>query len=170
MSKFHSAIQDCLSFSTAIEECKLVDTVYEGFWQRKGWSNEAKYKIHSTLVAPGSALSNRFGNLGMPTTVTLGNKVPIAGIAFAGNEGISKIEVTMDGGKSWQEAMMKDPLSINSWTLWYIEWNPQSQGRHIISARATDGTGKIQPVGFHEPFAYASSGYHMIEVMVQARA
>ena len=153
-----------------VTQIELVDTVYEGFWQRKGWSNEAKYKIHSTIVAPGSALSNRFGNLGMPTTVTLGNKVPIAGIAFAGNEGISKIEVTMDGGKSWQEAMMKDPLSINSWTLWYIEWNPQSQGRHIISARATDGTGKIQPVGFHEPFAYASSGYHMIEVMVQARA
>jgi hypothetical protein len=152
-----------------VTQIELVDTVYEGFWQRKGWSNEAKYKIHSTIVAPGSALSNRFGNLGMPTTVRLGNKVPIAGIAFAGNEGISKIEVTMDGGKSWQEAMMKEPLSINSWALWYIEWNPNSQGRHTISVRATDGTGKIQPVGFHEPFADGSSGYHMIEVMVQAR-
>ncbi|HZB79842.1 MAG TPA: molybdopterin-dependent oxidoreductase [Nitrososphaera sp.] len=153
-----------------VTEIELVDTVYEGFWQRKGWSNEAKYKIHSTIIVPGSALSNRFGSLGEPTTVTLGNKVPIAGIAFAGNEGISKVEVSMDGGKSWQEAKMKTPISINSWALWYIEWNPNSQGRHIISVRATDGTGKIQPVGFHEPFPDGSSGHHMIEVMVQARA
>ena len=151
-----------------VTEIELVDTVYEGFWQRKGWSNEAKYKIHSTIVAPGSALSNRFGSLGMPTRVTLGNKVPIAGIAFAGNVGISKVEVSMDGGNSWQEARMKRPISINSWVLWYIEWNPESQGTHTISVRATDGTGKIQPVGFHEPFPDGSSGYNMIEVMVQA--
>lgn len=151
-----------------VTEIELVNTVYEGFWQRKGWSNEAKYKIHSTIVAPGSALSNRFGSLGMPTTVTVGNKVPIAGIAFAGNEGISKVEVSMDGGNSWQEAKMKDPISINSWVLWYMEWNPVSEGRHVMSVRATDGTGKIQPVGFHEPFPDGSSGYNMIEVMVQA--
>lgn len=150
-----------------VTEIELVDTVYEGFWQRKGWSNEAKYKIHSTIVAPGNALSNRFGSLGAPTTVTLGNKVSIAGIAFAGNEGISKVEVSMDGGNSWQEAKMKDPISINSWVLWYMEWNPVSEGRHAMSVRATDGTGKIQPVGFHEPFPDGSSGYHMIEVTVQ---
>lgn len=150
-----------------VTEIELVDTVYEGFWQRKGWSNEAKYKIHSTIVAPGNAISNRFGSLGAPTTVTLGNKVPIAGIAFAGNEGISKVEVSMDGGNSWQEAKMKDPISINSWVLWYMEWNPVSEGKHAMSVRATDGTGKIQPVGFHEPFPDGSSGYHMIEVTVQ---
>jgi DMSO/TMAO reductase YedYZ molybdopterin-dependent catalytic subunit len=151
-----------------VTQIELVNTVYEGFWQRKGWSNEAKYKIHSTIVAPGSALSNRFGNLGMPTTVTLGDKVPIAGIAFAGNVGISKVEVSMDGGNSWQEARMKKPISINSWVLWYTEWNPDSQGTHVISVRATDGTGKIQPVGFHEPFPDGSSGYNMIEISVQA--
>ena len=104
----------------------------------------------------------------MPTRVTLGNKVPIAGIAFAGNVGISKVEVSMDGGNRWQEARMKRPISINSWVLWYIEWNPESQGTHTISVRATDGTGKIQPVGFHEPFPDGSSGYNMIEVTVQA--
>jgi DMSO/TMAO reductase YedYZ molybdopterin-dependent catalytic subunit len=151
-----------------VAEIELVNVVYEGFWQRKGWSNEAKYKIHSTIVAPGSALPNRFGTLGAPTTVILGNKVPIAGIAFAGNEGISKVEVSMDGGNSWQEAKMKEPLSINSWVLWYMEWNPVSAGRHAMSVRATDGTGKIQPVGFHEPFPDGSSGYHMIEVAVQS--
>lgn len=151
-----------------VTEIELVNVVYEGFWQRKGWSKEAKYKIHSTIVAPGSALPNRFGTLGAPTTVILGNKVPIAGIAFAGNEGISKVEVSMDGGNSWQEAKMKEPLSINSWVLWYMEWNPVSAGRHAMSVRATDGTGKIQPVGFHEPFPDGSSGYHMIEVAVQS--
>jgi DMSO/TMAO reductase YedYZ molybdopterin-dependent catalytic subunit len=150
-----------------ITEIELVDTVYEGFWQRKGWSNKARYKIHSTIVVPGSALTGRFGSLGMPTTVALGDKVPIAGMAFAGSEGISKVEVTLDGGNTWQEAKTKKPLSINSWVLWYMEWTPTSEGRHNVSVRATDGTGKLQPVGFHKPFPSGSSGYHMIDVLVQ---
>jgi DMSO/TMAO reductase YedYZ molybdopterin-dependent catalytic subunit len=38
-------------------EIELVDRVYEGYWQRKGWSNVAKYNTHSFIVIPGNALA-----------------------------------------------------------------------------------------------------------------
>lgn len=150
---------------TAIE---LVDRVYEGFWQRKGWSNKAEHKIHSSIVVPGNALSRRFAGLGSsPTTVKLGNKVPIAGIAFAGDEGVSKVEVSTDGGNSWEEAEIKNPLSVsNTWVLWATEWNPKSEGKYNISVRATDRKGNVQVVGFQKPFPDGSSGYHMVGVTV----
>lgn len=150
---------------TAIE---LVDRIYEGFWQRKGWSNKAEHKIHSSIVVPGNALSRRLSGLGASsTTVKLGNKVPIAGIAFAGDKGVSKVEVSMDGGNSWQAAKIKKSLSVsNTWVLWAAEWTPQSEGRYNISVRATDGNGNIQVVGFQKPFPDGSSGYHMVSVTV----
>ncbi|MGH9876950.1 MAG: molybdopterin-dependent oxidoreductase [Nitrososphaerales archaeon] len=150
---------------TAIE---LVDRVYEGFWQRKGWSNKAEHKIHSSIVVPGNTLSRRFLGLGASsTTVKLGNKVPIAGVAFAGDRGISKVEISMDDGNSWEAVKIKKPLSIkNTWVLWATEWNPRSEGRYNISVRATDGNGNIQVVGFQKPFPDGSSGYHMAGITV----
>ena len=45
-------------------EIELIDKVYEGYWQRKGWSNVAKYNTHSFIIIPGDALSRkRFRNL-----------------------------------------------------------------------------------------------------------
>jgi len=150
---------------TAIE---LVDRVYEGFWQRKGWSNKAEHKIHSSIVIPGNALSRRFAGLKpSSTTVMLGNKVPIAGIAFAGDKGVSKVELSMDGGIGWEAAKIKKPFSSsNTWVLWVAEWVPQSEGRYSISVRATDGLGNVQPVGFQKPFPDGSSGYHMVNITV----
>lgn len=150
-----------------ITSIELVDTVYQGFWQRRGWANEAHYKIHSSIVIPGNALSQRFPGLNQSTTRMLGNKVLIAGIAFAGDRGISKVEVSVDGGNSWEEAKIKKPLSSkNTWVLWATEWNPPSEGRYDLSVRAVDGDGNMQAPGFMNPFPDGSSGYHTVTVTV----
>jgi DMSO/TMAO reductase YedYZ molybdopterin-dependent catalytic subunit len=46
-----------------ITEIELVDRIYGGFWQRRGWTNNAKYQTHSKIVFPGHALRNRFEEL-----------------------------------------------------------------------------------------------------------
>ncbi|MFQ5941474.1 MAG: sulfite oxidase [Nitrososphaerales archaeon] len=149
-----------------ITEIELVDTVYEGFWQRRGWDNNAEYQTHSTIVLPGEALTNRFGELS--SRIFLGGKVQIAGIAFAGARGISKVEVSTDGGESWEAARLKDPLSANTWVLWAIDWNPTAEGSYQIIVRATDNTGKVQPTELQKPFPSGSTGYHKADVMVEA--
>ncbi len=149
-----------------ITEIELVDRVYEGFWQRRGWANNAKYQTHSKIVFPGNALRNRFEELS--ANITVGNKSPIAGIAFAGDRGISKVEVSTDGGNTWQTATMKDPLSINSWVLWALDWIPQSKGRYNIVVRATDKAGNTQTSEIRDNYPSGATGYHSIEENVGA--
>jgi DMSO/TMAO reductase YedYZ molybdopterin-dependent catalytic subunit len=150
-----------------ITDIELVDRVYEGFWQRRGWANNAKYQTHSKIVFPGDALRNRFEELSSTTNnAAIGNKSPIAGIAFAGDRGISKVEVSTDGGNTWQTASIKDPLSSNSWVLWALDWIPQNKGKYNIVVRATDKAGSIQTAEIRDNYPNGSTGYHSVEKAV----
>ncbi|MFL6510954.1 MAG: molybdopterin-dependent oxidoreductase [Nitrososphaera sp.] len=149
-----------------ITEIELVDAVYEGFWQRRGWANNAKYQTHSKIVFPGDTLQNRFEEILSTNTATTGTKSPIAGIAFAGERGISKVEVSTDGGKSWQSASIKDPLSNNCWALWALNWVPQNKGKYNIVVRATDKAGNTQTSEIREIYPNGSTGYHSVEETV----
>jgi DMSO/TMAO reductase YedYZ molybdopterin-dependent catalytic subunit len=148
-----------------ITDIELVDTVYEGFWQRRGWANNAKYQTHSKIVFPGDALRNRFEELST-NSVTVGIKSPIAGVAFAGDRGISKVEVSTDGGNTWQNASIKDPLSSNSWVLWALDWIPQNKGKYNILVRATDKVGNMQTAEIRDPYPNGATGYHSVEETV----
>lgn len=148
-----------------ITDIELVDRIYEGFWQRRGWANNAKYQTHSKIVFPGDALRSRFEELST-NAATIGSKSPIAGVAFAGDRGISKVEVSTDGGNTWQNASIKDPLSSNSWVLWALEWIPQNKGKYNIVVRAIDKAGNIQTAEIRDIFPNGSTGYHSVEEAV----
>jgi hypothetical protein len=67
-----------------------------------------------------------------------GQKVPVAGIAFAGDRGISKVEVSTDGGATWKSASIKDPLSKYTWVLWSAGFTPGATAENYkIVVRAT---------------------------------
>jgi DMSO/TMAO reductase YedYZ molybdopterin-dependent catalytic subunit len=148
-----------------ITEIELVDRVYEGFWQRRGWANNAKYQTHSKIVFPGDALRNRFEELSANTS-TIGSKSPIAGVAFAGDRGIFRVEVSIDGGNTWQSANIKDPLSNNCWVLWALDGIPQNKGKYNIVVRATDKAGNLQTAEIRDIYPNGSTGYHAVEETV----
>ena len=146
-----------------LTEIELVDNVYEGYWQRKGWTNRAKYNTHSFIVIPDSALvRKRFTNL-ESSNKTLNGRVPVGGIAFAGDRGISKVEVSIDGGTSWKDARIKDPLSQYTWVLWAAELDLTDKGNYKVVVRATDKTGKVQTAELQNPFPNGATGYHTID-------
>ena len=92
--------------------------------------------------------------------------VPIAGVAFAGDRGISKVEVSTDGGATWKDARLKDALSPYTWVLWTVEVNMTGKANnpYKIIARATDKTGKIQMAEIADPFPNGATGYPVINV------
>jgi DMSO/TMAO reductase YedYZ molybdopterin-dependent catalytic subunit len=146
-----------------ITEIELVDSVYEGYWQRLGWRNNAEDNTGSTILIPDHAPARqRFRKLDETEDASYGGKVPIAGIAFAGNRGISKVEVSTDGGTTWKTAQIKDPLSQYTWVLWTAGYVPPNKENYKIVVRATDKTGNTQTTEMSPPFPNGATGYHTI--------
>jgi len=146
-----------------LTEIELVDSVYEGYWQRLGWRNNAEDNTGSTVLIPGQAPARqRFRKLDETEDTSYGDKVPIAGIAFAGNRGISKVEVSTDGGTTWKTAQIKDPLSQYTWVLWTAGYVPPNKENYKIVVRATDKTGNTQTTEMRPPFPNGATGYHTI--------
>jgi len=146
-----------------LTEIELVDTVYLGYWQRLGWSNIAQDNAGSSILIPGQAPARqRFRTLDETVDSSYGGKVPIAGIAFAGTRGISKVEVSTDGGSTWKTALIKDPLSKYTWVLWTAGYIPPNQENYKIVVRATDKSGKTQTTDMNPPFPNGATGFHTI--------
>lgn len=136
-----------------ITEIELTDSVYLGYWQERGWSNDAKIKTTSIIYYP-------------VADAEITGTVPIAGVAFAGDRGIRKVEVSTDGGNTWHEAKIKNPKSDYSWVLWAYEWTPDSAGAREIQVRTTDGLGQLQDPAPVPSFPDGASGYHSVRVRV----
>jgi DMSO/TMAO reductase YedYZ molybdopterin-dependent catalytic subunit len=146
-----------------LTEIELVDSVYEGYWQRLGWRNNAEDNTGSFILIPGQAPARqRFRKLDETEDTSYGDKVPIAGIAFAGNRGISKVEVSTDRGTTWKTARIKDPLSQYTWVLWTAGYVPPNKENYKIVVRATDKTGNTQTTEMSPPFPNGATGYHTI--------
>jgi DMSO/TMAO reductase YedYZ molybdopterin-dependent catalytic subunit len=71
------------------------------------------------------------------------------GAAWAGKSTVAKVEVSCDGGKSWQEAELSDmdkPVPF-TWRRWSYKWRtPEKNGPCTLMARATDAQGTTQPM------------------------
>ena len=127
-----------------ITRVEAVDFDFRGYWQRRGWDDRAEYKTMSRIDAPDRSVKG---------------EAAIAGIAFAGDRGISKVEVSTDGRKTWEPAEIKSPLSRLTWVLWRSSWSPEQPGKHRIVVRATDGFGVTQTAQPAPPAPSGSSGY-----------
>ncbi|HXV87975.1 MAG TPA: molybdopterin-dependent oxidoreductase [Nitrososphaeraceae archaeon] len=148
-----------------LTEIELVDKVYEGYWQRLGWANNAEHKTGSSILIPGQAPARqRFRGLDETEATPSGGKVPMAGIAFGGDRGISKVEVSTDGGTTWKTAKIKDPLSQYTWVLWTAGYLPPNIENYSIVVRATDKSGNTQTIEMSPPFPNGATGYHTITV------
>ncbi len=133
----------------------LVREDFKGYWQVRGWDDEAVYRTTSRIDVP-------------PGRATLaGGPIEVAGIAYAGDRGIQRVEVSADGGQTWQDARVKPALSPYAWQLWRARVEVAPGGR-TVRVRATDGEGERQASTAEPPFPAGASGYHAISVAVTA--
>jgi DMSO/TMAO reductase YedYZ molybdopterin-dependent catalytic subunit len=70
----------------------------------------------------------------------------LAGRAWSGHAPVTKVEVSVDGGRSWAEAEMGEPVSAFAWRSWTYVWNADRPGELELCVRATDGAGNTQPL------------------------
>jgi len=68
----------------------------------------------------------------------------VTGIAWSGAGKITKVEVSADGGKTWGEAELQEPVLSKMLTRFRIPWEWEG-GPAVLQSRATDETGRVQP-------------------------
>ncbi len=127
---------------------QAVDHNGRGYWVDRGWSATAYPQIISVIdVVAKDQIEN--------------GRVPVGGIAWAGDRGIKKVEVQVDDGP-WNEAVLRTPpLSPLTWVQWRYDW-PAARGTHTLRVRATDGTGALQIEQPADTYPDGATGYHAV--------
>ena len=68
----------------------------------------------------------------------------ISGLAWSGSGSIRRVEVTTDGGATWREAALQEPVLPKCLTRFHLPWHWDG-GPAQLASRATDTTGYVQP-------------------------
>ncbi|SHN27705.1 sulfite oxidase [Actinacidiphila paucisporea] len=79
-------------------------------------------------------------------TYTAGTRYQLTGRSWSGSGGIRLVEVSTDDGATWRPARLHDRPREAAWSRWSTDWRPTTPGPTALLARATDTTGRTQPV------------------------
>jgi DMSO/TMAO reductase YedYZ molybdopterin-dependent catalytic subunit len=115
---------------------EVTDASAKGFYEAQGWGPDFITPTRSRIDVPDYDSSYSLGKLGAP--------IEVKGIAYGGDRGISRVELSLDGGKSWRDAEIYYSGGDLAWSLWKTEWMPDAAGDYVLVVRATDGKGDVQ--------------------------
>jgi DMSO/TMAO reductase YedYZ molybdopterin-dependent catalytic subunit len=93
----------------------------------------------------------------------------LSGAAWAGENEVQQVEVSTDGGRSWDPAALGRDHARYAWRLWSFAWQPKSPGEYVLMSRATDSAGRTQPAtAFWNPSGYLWNAVDQVKVRVEA--
>ncbi len=72
--------------------------------------------------------------------------VMLTGRSWSGAGPIARIDVSADGGATWDQARIVRGGHREAWTQWAFDWQRPERGDHVVMARATDVAGRQQPL------------------------
>ena len=112
------------------ETSKYTDTLADGTSRKWTWVMDAKSVI--TSPSPQAPIKHKSGPL------------VVSGLAWSGHGAITRVDVTLDGGKNWYKARLAKPGETKALTRFYldIDWNGKEM---FLQSRAHDETGYVQP-------------------------
>ena len=140
-----------------LRRIEVVNEDVKGFYERQGWGPTFVTNTLSRFDAP----SDRQQLSANATT-------DLHGIAFAGDRGISRVEVSTDDGQTWRNARIDYQQTDIVWTLWRLDWQPTGAGEYHLAVRAVDGTGAYQTSDTTGIAPDGATGYHRITVQVNS--
>jgi len=116
-------------WETREETSKYTDLLADGRARRSTFVMDAKSVI--TSPSPQTAVAPK-------------GRMVISGIAWSGRGSVTRVDVSLDGGRNWQAARIDGPVQPLALVRFYadIDWNGQEM---LLQSRAQDSTGYVQP-------------------------
>lgn len=153
----------------------VANTEHDGFWVTTG------YRYPTRRVAPGAAVDAKdmapLTGLAVKSLITAPldgavvapGRLAVAGFAWAGETAIASVDVSTDNGASWQPATLAGSAVKYAWRRFEFAFTPARAETYTILSRATDATGKAQPiVPAWNPSGYLWNAPDMVRVEVKA--
>jgi len=139
-----------------LERIEVVDYDYRGYWQRSdGWDNIAQIKTASRIDVPAELSA-------------VDGEIVVAGVAWAGDRRIRRVEVSTDDGRTWTPAVLRRELAPAAWRQWRLPWRPSGSGQMVLRVRAVDGRGDLQLAREQPPHPSGASGYDHVDVVAES--
>ncbi len=133
-----------------------------GFYKEQGWGRQGdSVPTHSRFDAP-QVIGDHF-----EAPFQVGKTVELRGMAFGGDRGISRVEISSDDGETWDDAEITKPGTKLSWSLWSYQWTPDEKGETGMVVRATDGEGKLQISEYRDQVPDGATGLHRVRARVE---
>jgi len=150
---------------------RVLDHQHDGFFVQTGY----RYPIRP--VTPGATVDPQemepLTGLTVKSLIVApaeGSRVPlgrvrIAGFAWAGEADVSRVDVSVDAGRTWQSARLGAERARCAWRSFEYQWQVKEPGSHEVLARATDDRGRVQPpVSPWNPSGYLWNAIDRIKV------
>ncbi len=141
---------------------ELTDSTAKRFYEAQGWGPAFITPTRSRIDVPDH--ESRF------SIHELRESIEVKGIAYGGDRGVSRVELSFDDGKTWNDASIYYAGGDLAWSLWKLDngWMPDAPGDYSLVIRATDGESDVQEwEPDRSPFS-GVSGLHKVAVHVTA--
>lgn len=133
-----------------LTEIKILESEFAGNFMSPG------YRFPNQPIKPGDAVkpedTHPVTGLSVKSVIAgpldgssvKAGKVSVHGTAWAGEADIVKVEISIDGGTSWNAARLGHDQAHYAWRLWSYDWTAKG-GDYTVLSRATDSQGRTQP-------------------------
>jgi len=136
---------------THVKWLRSITVVDEPF---RGWQQDVAYRLRESEDEQGRPVTRILPRslmvppgipefLSRSRLVTAGRCV-LEGRAWSGHGAVERVEFSTDGGRSWADAVLGEPVSEFAWRGWTYRWDAEP-GEHELCCRATDSAGNTQP-------------------------
>jgi DMSO/TMAO reductase YedYZ molybdopterin-dependent catalytic subunit len=141
---------------------ELTDKNAKGFYETQGWGPNFITPTRSRIDVPDYDSRFSISQLQQP--------IEVKGMAYGGDRGISRVELSFDDEKSWRDAEIYYSGGNLAWSLWKARdgWMPDALGDYVLVVRATDGQGAVQKWEEDRGWFSGVTGFHKIVVHVAA--
>jgi DMSO/TMAO reductase YedYZ molybdopterin-dependent catalytic subunit len=137
-----------------ITSITAVTKPFDGFWMKTAYRIPlGKFPLVARFISQETAVNTPLTEMVVNSLITspndgarvmAGRRTAISGIAWDGGHGISTVEVSDSGGKSWTQAVLGADPGKFAFRTWRYEFTPRRRGKLSLAARATNLTGQTQ--------------------------